>query len=158
MIAGKLLGIDFGTVRVGLAISDPDHKFAFPLETFQRRGQTQEAAQFQALIVEEQVTGLVVGLPLHNDGREGVKAAEARAYGTWLVSITGLPIVYWDERFTTIEAESALWQAGLTHKKRRERRDRVAAQILLQNYLDAGAPAHSSVAEPLQSGDRDASG
>jgi putative holliday junction resolvase len=151
VIAGKLLGIDFGTVRVGLAISDPDHKFAFPLETFQRRGQLQEAAHLRALIVEEQVMGLVVGLPLHNDGREGIKAAEARAYGTWLATITGLPIIYWDERFTTIEAESALWQAGLTHKKRRERRDRVAAQILLQNYLDAGAPADSSAPEPLQS-------
>jgi putative Holliday junction resolvase len=86
----------------------------------------------------------VVGLPVHTDGREGTKAAEARAFGAWLGEVTGLPVVFWDERFTTVEAESALWQAGLTHKKRKERRDRVAAQLMLQAYLDAGCPGEQA--------------
>jgi putative Holliday junction resolvase len=87
---------------------------------------------------------VVVGLPVHLDGREGVKAVEARAFGRWLAEVTDLPVVFWDERFTTVEAESALWSAGLTHKKRRARRDRVAAQIMLQAYLDAGCPAETA--------------
>jgi putative Holliday junction resolvase len=136
----RLLGVDTGSVRVGLAVSDPDRKIAFPLATYVRRGRDRDAAYFRGLVGEEQVGGLVVGLPVHTDGREGKKAAEARAFGAWLGEVTGLPVVFWDERFTTVEAESALWEAGLTHKKRKERRDRVAAQLLLQAYLDAGCP------------------
>jgi putative Holliday junction resolvase len=69
-----------------------------------------------------------------------VKAAEARRFGDWLGQLTGLLVVYHDERFSTVFAEDALWSAGLTHKKRKERRDRVAAQMILQSYLDAGCP------------------
>jgi putative Holliday junction resolvase len=137
----KLLGVDFGSVRVGLAVTDPDRKFAFPLATHHRRGRDEDAAYFRGLVEREEVGGLVVGLPLHTDGREGQKAAEARAFGRWLTETTGLPVVFFDERFTTSQAESALWSAGLTHRKRKERRDRVAAQILLQAYLDAGCQA-----------------
>jgi putative Holliday junction resolvase len=139
--AGRLLGVDYGTVRVGLAISDPDRKIAFPLTTCTRRGRDADAAWFRDVVAREDVNGLVVGLPVHTSGREGQKAGEARAYGAWLVEVTGLPIVFFDERFTTVMAESALWEAGLTHKKRKARRDRVAAQMLLQAYLDAGCPA-----------------
>jgi putative Holliday junction resolvase len=141
--ATRLLGVDYGSVRVGLAISDPDRKFAFPLATRQRGGPEEDAAYFRDLVAEEGIGGLVVGLPIHLDGRESPKAVEARAYGEWLGGVTGLPVVYWDERFTSVEAESALWQAGLTHKKRKARRDRVAAQIILQAYLDAGCPAET---------------
>ena len=145
----KLLGVDYGTVRVGLAITDPERKFAFPLTTYQRRSRDQDADFFRELIEREEVGGLVVGLPVHTDGREGQKAAEARAFGQWLGETTGLPVVYFDERFTTAQAESALWEAGLTHRRRKERRDRVAAQILLQTYLDAGCPADEGTG-PLQ--------
>jgi putative Holliday junction resolvase len=138
--AGKLLGVDYGAVRVGLAVSDPDCKIAFPLATYERQGTARDEDYFRALVKEEEITGLVVGLPVHTDGREGAKAAEARAFGTWLAEVTGLPVAYWDERFTTVEAEAALWAAGLTHGKRKVRRDRVAAQMLLQAYLDAGCP------------------
>jgi putative Holliday junction resolvase len=136
----KLLGVDYGTARVGLAVTDPDRKFSFPLATYHRRKRDEDAAFFRDLVVREEVGGLVIGLPLHTDGREGQKAAEARAFGAWLGEITGLPAAFFDERFTTAQAESALWSAGLTHAKRKERRDRVAAQILLQAYLEAGSP------------------
>jgi putative Holliday junction resolvase len=133
---GRLLGIDTGTKRVGLAISDPDRIIASPLGTLQRQNPQSDAEFIRDLIAREQVVGLVVGLPVHTDGREGVKAQEARAYGAWLVKITGLPVEFADERFTTVHAESALWEAGLTHRRRKARRDRVAAQIMLQAYLD----------------------
>jgi putative holliday junction resolvase len=134
----RLLGVDFGTVRVGLAISDPDRKIASPLATYARRSEQQDQQFFQRLIEMEQIGGLVVGLPVHCDGREGQKAGEARAYGQWLQETTGRPVVFWDERFSTVEAEGFLLEAGLTNKRRKERRDKVAAQILLQGYLEAG--------------------
>jgi len=147
--AKRLLGVDYGDVRVGLALSDPDRKIAFPLTTYERRGRDRDAEYFRAVVREEQVGALVVGLPVHLSGREGEKAAAARAFGGWLGEATGLAVAYWDERFTTVEAEAALWAAGLTHKKRKARRDRVAAQILLQAYLDAGCP-EGTEAGPLE--------
>jgi putative pre-16S rRNA nuclease len=137
---GRLLGIDYGSKRIGLSISDPDRKFAFPLTTYERGSREQDAAFFRDVVARESIDLLVLGLPVHLDGREGQKAAEVRVFGAWLVGITGLPLVYFDERFTTVEAESALWEAGLTHKRRKQRRDRVAAQILLQTYIEAGCP------------------
>ncbi len=141
---GRLLAVDYGSVRVGLAISDPDRKFAFPLEVYTRRDREKDAIYFKDLVKEESVRELLVGLPVHTDGREGQKAAEARAFGKWLHETTGLPVIFHDERFTTVEAESALWTAGLTHKKRKERRDKVAAQLLLQAYLEAGCPGEEA--------------
>jgi putative Holliday junction resolvase len=151
--AGKrLLGVDYGQVRVGLAVSDPDRKFAFPLATYERQGPGRDAACFRTLVEQECIGGLVVGLPVHLSGREGQKATEARTFGAWLARTTGLPVVFFDERFTTVLAEAALWEAGLTHKKRKARRDKVAAQMLLQAYLDAGCPPETP-AGPLDSGD-----
>jgi putative Holliday junction resolvase len=152
--AGRLLGVDFGHVRIGLAVSDADRKIASPLATYERKSAEQDASYLQRLVKEEQIGRLVVGLPVHLDGREGVKAAEARKFGTWLASVTKLPVTYWDERFTTVEAEGFLLGAGLTNKRRKERRDRVAAQILLQSYLEAGCPESPQLG-PLDEGPPD---
>jgi putative Holliday junction resolvase len=146
---GRLLGVDYGSVRIGLSISDPERRLASPLAVYERRGREQDALYLRSLVSAEEIKAIVVGLPVHLDGREGQKAAEARAFGAWLAETTELPVTFWDERFSTVEAESALWQAGLTHKKRKARRDRVAAQILLQAYLDAGCPDESA-AGPLE--------
>jgi putative Holliday junction resolvase len=146
----RLLGVDYGSVRIGLAVSDPDRKLAFPLSTHERRGTEADAAFFRTLVAEEEIGALVVGLPVHLDGREGQKAVEARAFGQWLSETTGLPVTFYDERFSSVQAESALWEAGLTHRKRRQRRDKVAAQMVLQAYLDAGCPAESPPG-PLES-------
>ena len=140
-----LLGVDYGHVRIGLAVSDPDRKIAFPLTTYTRRSRAQDAQYFQQLVAEQALAELVVGLPIHLDGREGEKAHEARAFGNWLVEVTGLAVIFWDERFTTAEAEQSLLSAGLTSKRRKARRDRVAAQILLQSYLDAGCPGEQKL-------------
>jgi putative Holliday junction resolvase len=145
----RLLGIDPGKVRLGLAISDAERRLASPLTTYTRRDPKQDAAFFKNIIKDEEVGSIVIGLPVHLDGREGEQAKAARAFGVWLQEATGLPCVLYDERFTTSEAESALWDAGLTHKQRKARRDRVAAQILLQAYIEAGCPTQSK-AGPLE--------
>jgi len=145
----RLLGIDYGSVRIGVAVSDSSRIIAFPLEIRERTDVEQDAAYFRMLVEREEIGGLVVGLPLHTTGREGTKAAEAREFGDWLKGLTGLPVIYADERFTTAFAESALWSAGLTHKKRKARRDAVAAQMMLQAFLDAGCPAEVQV-KPLE--------
>ena len=138
--AGRILGVDYGSVRIGLAVSDPDRRIASPLTTYQRSGKEVDAAYFKKAVEHEQIVLIVVGLPIHLSGQEGQKAKEAREFGQWLGKATSLPIVFWDERFTTVEAEGHLLSAGLTRKRRRDRRDRVAAQILLQTYLEAGCP------------------
>lgn len=145
----RLLGVDYGSVRIGLAVTDADRRIASPLEIRERQGDERDATYFRQLIEREQIGGLVVGLPMHTTGREGTKAAEARAFGEWLNRVTGLPVVFADERFSTAFAESALWEAGLTHKKRKARRDAVAAQVMLQAFLDAGCPAEV-VVKPLE--------
>ena len=109
---GRLLGVDYGTVRVGLAVSDPDRIIASPLATYARRDQEADARFLRELVQTESIVGLVVGLPVHLSGREGQKAAAARAFGAWLARTTGLPVAFYDERFTTVEAESALWTAA----------------------------------------------
>lgn len=139
--AGRLLGVDYGSVRVGLAVSDADRTIASPLANYRRGNREQDAVYFRALVAEEDVKQLVVGLPVHLSGREGEKAVEARAFGKWLAEVTRLPVVFWDERFSTVEAEQFLLAAKLTSKRRNARRDQVAAQILLQSYLEAGCPA-----------------
>jgi putative Holliday junction resolvase len=140
----RLLGVDFGNVRVGLAVSDPERRIASPLATYVRRDREQDGHYFRQIVADQEIAGLIVGLPVHTDGREGQKAAEARRFGQWLGEVTGLPVLFWDERFTTVEAEEQLWTAGLTHKRRKARRDQVAAQILLQAYLEAGCPAEQA--------------
>lgn len=136
----RLLGIDPGTVRLGIAVCDRDRRIASPLEIRTRQGTMADAAYFKQIVEREEIGGLVIGLPIHTDGREGTKAREARALGAWLAEVTSLPITFADERFTTTFAEAALWDAGLSHKKRKARRDAVAAQMMLQAYLDAGCP------------------
>ncbi len=136
----RLLGVDFGTVRVGLAVSDPERRIASPLATYVRKNREADAAFFRRLVEDEEIGALVVGLPVHLSGAEGQKAREARAFAQWLHDTVGLPVSFADERFTTAFAEDYLLDAGLTKKRRKARLDRVAAQILLQAHLDAGCP------------------
>jgi putative Holliday junction resolvase len=146
---GCLLGVDYGSVRIGLAVSDPERKFAFPLATYRRQNREHDARFFHELVARESIEQIVVGLPIHLDGREGQKALEARAFGKWLGEITRLPVLFWDERFTTVEAEGLLLSAGMTNKRRKARRDKVAAQIFLQSYLDAACPGEQTLG-PLE--------
>lgn len=133
---GRLLGIDYGTKRVGLALSNAEQTIATPLETYQRRDERQDARHLKKTVEENSVKGLVVGLPVHMSGDEGEKAREARAYAHWAAAATKLPVAFCDERYTTAQADAYLREAALSPKQRRARRDMLAAQILLQNFLD----------------------
>lgn len=148
---GVLLAFDHGAVRVGLAVSDPDRILASPLETYTRRSDALDAAHYTKTASDHRAVALVVGLPLHANGDESDSSRAAREFGAWLAGGTGLPVVFWDERFTTSLAEDALRGAKLTLKKRKERRDRVAAQMILQNYIDAGCPPEGTVVPPSDS-------
>ncbi|WZO99587.1 Holliday junction resolvase RuvX [Isosphaeraceae bacterium EP7] len=145
----RILGLDFGTRRVGVAVSDPRHLLATPVEVYHRRDLTQDARHFRQIVADNDVDRIVVGLPLHTGGGEGDLAKAARAWGTWIAGITGLPVSYYDERYTSVEAEETLRAAGLKAKKRQELRDMLAARILLQNYLDAGCPLDEATATSL---------
>lgn len=134
---GRLAGIDYGTVRVGISISDPRQSLSSPLENYTRRDKTADAARFRRLAEEERIVGWVVGLPVYASGDESAKSREARAYGEWLAEVTGLPVAYYDERYTSYEAEQWLGMAKMTSKQRKARRDMLAAQILLANYLES---------------------
>ena len=134
---GRLAGIDFGTVRIGVALTDPGQSIASPWESYTRRGAIQDAAWFKRLAVEERIVLFVVGLPIHLDGRESQKSREARQFGQWLAELTGVPVEFFDERFTSSEAEQFLLDADLTKKRRKGRIDKVAAQIILSAYLES---------------------
>lgn len=135
---GRLAGIDFGTVRIGVAITDPSRRLASPLENYTRRGKQQDERYFRELAEGERVAGFVVGLPVHTSGNESQKSIEARAFGTWLSRVTATPVTYYDERYTTVEAEQHLIEMNLTKKRRKARLDMLAAQIMLSAYLESG--------------------
>ena len=135
---GRVAGIDYGTVRLGIALSDSRRTIASPFENYTRRSEQADAEYLRRLVAEERVTLLVVGLPVHLDGRESQKSREARKFGQWLTEVTGVPVEFFDERFTTAEAQQFLGEAELTKKQRQTRLDKLAAQILLAAYLESG--------------------
>jgi putative holliday junction resolvase len=137
--AGRLAGIDYGTVRIGIAVTDARQTLASPYENYARRGPNTDAGYFQSLVAEEKIVGFVIGLPVHLDGNESQKSQEARRFGEWLAATTGVPVVYFDERFTTAEADQFLGIAKLTKKQRQARRDKLAAQIMLTAYLESSS-------------------
>ena len=145
----RILGLDYGTRRIGAAVSDPRRSIATPLEVYERRNIQRDAAHYQTLVKEHDVDRIVVGLPLHTGGGEGGLAKQARIFGLWLTEQTGIPVVYQDERYSTVDADEVLRSAGFKVKDRKAKRDMLAARILLQNYLDAGCPDDEAPALPL---------
>lgn len=131
----RVLGVDTGSKRIGLSLSDEERMLASPLRTIERRGGLDRAiADVAAEVRSHSVERVVVGLPLSLDGHEGPAAKRARIFGEELAKATGVPVDFWDERFTTQAASHALKELGA----RRARRvvDQAAATILLQSYLD----------------------
>lgn len=142
---GRLVGIDFGTVRIGVAITDPEQKFASPYENYQRTSPAAEEKFFQRLVKEERVCGFVVGLPVHLDGNSSRISEMALEFGRWLGGLTGLPVAWFDERFTTSAAEELIRDANLTSKKRKALKDKLAAQILLTAFLESPRDERRSI-------------
>jgi len=139
-IPGRLAGVDYGTIRIGVATTDPERRWVNPFANYTRRDAAADAEWFRKLAAEERIAKFVVGLPLHLDGRESEKSLEARKFGAWLAEMTGRPVVYFDERFTSSEAEQLLAGAKMTKKRRKARIDKLAAHLLLSAYLEAGQP------------------
>ncbi len=137
--SGRVAGIDYGHVRIGIAISDRDRTIVSPLENYTRRAVEQDAERFRRLVVDEDVSLFVVGLPIHLDGRESQKSEEARQFGKWLGEVTAIPVKFFDERFTSHDAEQLMLAADMTRKRRKKRMDMLAAQIMLTAYLEAKA-------------------
>jgi len=141
---GRLLGLDFGTVRIGAAISDALGLTAQPLPFFPAHGRKACLEAIATFCRERGVERIVLGLPRHLDGNEGASSKLVRKFGADLGARVGLPIEYLDERLTTVAAERLLIEADVSRQKRREVIDSMAAAMLLQNYLDrqeaAGEP------------------
>ena len=134
---GRLAGIDFGTVRIGVAISDPARTLASPYENYTCRDKAADARYFQQLVAEESIVGFVIGLPIHTTGQESQKSHEPRQFAQWLSEVTHRPICFYDERYTTREATFLLEEAQLTKKQRKQRLDMLAAQLLLAAFLES---------------------
>ena len=145
---GIVAGIDYGTVRIGVAVSDPRRVIAFPLVNYTRKTEARDAEFFKKIVIDEQIVQFVVGLPLHLSGDLSEKAHEALAFGKWLWELTGVPVDYYDERYTSVEAERFLIEANMTRKKRKQKLDKVAAQILLTAYLENGCQGTNLSDEP----------
>ena len=135
---GVIAAIDYGGARIGVALSDVARTMALPHATYERRSRAADAEWFRRLASEYQVSLFVVGLPVHLDGRESQESRAARQFGQWLAAETETPCVLFDERFTTAEAEETLRGQRLTAKQRKARRDMLAAQILLGDFLASG--------------------
>ncbi len=136
---GRILAIDYGRARVGLALSDPLGITAQPLEVVDVKRSGDVVAHIASLVGEHDVFRIVIGLPLNMDGTEGAMVDEMRTFGAKIEASTGLQLVEWDERLTSSQALSALGKQEKDWKKRKRKLDAVAAQILLQSYLDASA-------------------
>jgi putative Holliday junction resolvase len=135
---GRLLAVDWGEVRIGLALSDETQTLATPLETLvRRRGKRFPMARFLELVGEHAPAGVLVGLPLSAEGTEEGSAESARELALTLAERSGLPVELWDERMSTARALAAIREQGGSSRGRKGDVDALAAAVLLQHYLDA---------------------
>lgn len=144
----RALGLDAGDKTVGLAYSDALGITAQGLETLRRTNLKDDLGAIAALCSEREIEVLVIGLPLNMDGSEGPRAEISRRFGDKLSERTGLPALYWDERLTTMQVERVLLEADVSRKKRKKVVDKLAAQVILQGWMDAQAHAPPGGDEP----------
>jgi putative Holliday junction resolvase len=133
---GRVLGLDLGDARIGVAISDPDRKLAVPLGTV-HTGAPSDVKAIAAMANEHDVTAIVVGYPLSMSGQAGPRAKLAEGFAAALGGFLQIPVFLQDERLSTVEAERALKDAGAKGRDRRKAVDRSAATVILQAWLDA---------------------
>jgi putative holliday junction resolvase len=140
---GRIVGIDYGLARIGLAISDENKIIAFPLATIttEKKSEDTAAKLLESLNKHQEayhceIEHIVIGLPLMMSGKMGLLADEVKHFVEILKTLTSIPITCWDERLTTVQAERSLRESSMTRKKRAKVIDAVAAVIILQNFLD----------------------
>lgn len=135
----RIMGLDFGSKTVGVAISDPLLITAQGKEIVRRKDENhlrKTLARIEELIVEYEVEKIVLGYPVNMDGSEGPRVEATKEFKDKLERRTGLPVIFWDERLTTVEADEAMMEAGIRREKRKEYVDMIAATLILQSYLD----------------------
>ena len=135
----RILGLDFGSKTVGLAVSDGLLLTAQGVETIERKDESKlrkTCARIEELIAEYEITEIVLGLPKNMNNTEGERVEKTKAFGEMLERRTGLPVHYWDERLTTVAAEQILMESGVRRENRKAVIDKVAAGLILQGYLD----------------------
>src|SRR5690349_24265897 len=132
----RIMGIDYGTVRIGIALSDELQMLAHPAETISMANPTQAFARIGALAKEKNVERIIVGLPRHLDGRLSESATRAQEFADKLRRLVRCEVQTWDERLSTVAAQRSLKEAGKSTRQSRSYVDQVAAQIFLQSYLD----------------------
>ena len=135
----RILGLDFGSKTVGVAVSDGLLLTAQGVETIERKDENKlrkTCARIEELIAEYEITEIVLGLPKNMNNTEGERVEKTKAFGEMLERRTGLPVHYWDERLTTVAAEQILIESGVRRENRKAVIDKVAAGLILQGYLD----------------------
>jgi len=143
---GRVAGVDYGRKRIGIAVCDAARIIASPLPFHAVvADEAAEAAFFRRLVALEEIVGFVVGLPVHADGSDSRMSVEVERFGSWLAATTGRPVVFHDERYTSIEAAGKLAGLGLSRGKKKARTDSIAAQILLTAWLETRAEGTSPV-------------
>lgn len=135
-IKGRILALDLGEKRIGVAVSDATRTIARSLTVLPRKSRREDHERIARIIAEQQANLLVVGLPIPLNGVEGEKAAWVRDYTAELQQHIPIPVVFWDEALTTVQAYDSLRQRGKRAKQAKERIDAVAAAFILQSYLD----------------------
>ena len=135
--AGALMGLDLGTQSIGTAFCDAGWRFASPGKTLKRGKFGADRVALAALALERSIKGVVIGLPLNMDGSEGPRSQSSRAYARNLAAALDLPVLLWDERWSTASAEGALIAQDMSRAKRAERIDSHAAAVILQAAIDA---------------------
>jgi len=133
----RILALDVGDKRIGVAISDPSQLLARSLKVIQRGSRQEDFAAVARLVEEYEVERVVVGYPRSLDGTVGEQADKVERYAAGLAEVLTVPVLLWDERFSTVSAERLMREAGSRGKKRREWVDAVAAAVILQDYLDS---------------------
>lgn len=136
----RALGVDIGKRRIGVAVSDPLGLVARPVETVQSVSLNADTARLAAIARELEVEIVVIGDPVHMSGEAGAMSKRAHKFGQKLAEVSGLPVVYCDERLTTVEAHRILQESGASPKEVRGRIDAVAASVILQSYLNTFKP------------------
>ena len=132
----KILGIDFGTKRIGIALSDGLLITAQGRESIMSKGLSEDIAGIKAIIAENGVTEIVVGLPISMNGTHSQKTKETLVFVEHLAKAVDIPVKTWDERLTSAQAERTLIEADVSRHKRKQLSDRLAAQLILQSFLD----------------------
>lgn len=141
---GRVAAIDYGRKRIGMAICDAERIISSPLPMRPAgRDEAGEAEFYRRFVAEEGVAGFVVGLPIHADGSDSRMSVEVERFAAWLAEVTGRPVVFQDERYTSVEAAGMLAGLGLSRGKKKARTDSIAAHIILASWMEAEAGRRS---------------